>query len=228
MSPWFIDKNIGIQRFKNDASLSEAEVATIVSWVDTGAVEGDRADMPDQRVFPDSGGWGIGKPDLVVTQEVPFKMYAAGSDCWETFTVDAGLTEDRWIRAVQLKPGNPKIVHHLRFPRSAGRSQPCRGSKRGRSAGSVLTGADTFGRGRTAGRRRKQRRQRRWRKYRGPAAGLVTFAPLESVLVDGKASTRVRFSEPGEYTLQAAVDDGSLYVGTYCCWINAEATVKVE
>jgi hypothetical protein len=113
MPPWFIDKNIGVQKFKNDGSLSEAEIATIVKWVDAGAAEGNRADMPPQRTFPDSGGWGIGQPDLVVAQEKPFKMYAAGSDWWETFTVDAGLAEDRWIKAVQLKPGNPKIVHHF-------------------------------------------------------------------------------------------------------------------
>jgi hypothetical protein len=113
MPPWFIDKNVGIQKFKNDGSLTDAEVATLVTWVDAGAPEGNRADIPEQRAFPDSGGWGIGKPDLIVSQETPFKMYAAGSDWWETFTVDAGATEDRWIKAVQLKPGNAKIVHHF-------------------------------------------------------------------------------------------------------------------
>jgi hypothetical protein len=68
----------------------------------------------------------------------------------------------------------------------------------------------------------------RWRKYRGPETGTVTFTPVASPLADGKASTKVTFSEPGEYTLQAVVDDGSLYVGTYCCWINAEVKVKVQ
>jgi hypothetical protein len=68
----------------------------------------------------------------------------------------------------------------------------------------------------------------RWRKYRGPTGGTVTFAPSTSPVTDGKASTKVTFSEPGEYVLQAVVDDGSLYVGTYCCWINAEATVTVR
>jgi hypothetical protein len=68
----------------------------------------------------------------------------------------------------------------------------------------------------------------RWRKYRGPVAGHVTFAPSAAPLVDGKATTKVRFSEPGEYVLQAVVDDGSLLVGTYCCWINAEVKVTVK
>jgi len=48
-----------------------------------------------------------------VTMEKPFTMYAAGSDWWETLSADTGLTEDRWIKAVQLKPGNPKVVHHF-------------------------------------------------------------------------------------------------------------------
>jgi hypothetical protein len=112
MPPWFIDKNIGIQQYKNDWSLSDAQVDTIVKWVDAGAPEGSAADMPAPKLFPTDDGWNIGKPDLVVTQEKPFKMYAQGSDWWETFTVDTGLTEDRWVRAVQLKPGNRRIVHH--------------------------------------------------------------------------------------------------------------------
>lgn len=80
MPPWFIDRTIGIQQYKNDASLTEAEIATIVQWADGGAREGNSADMPAAKTFPDSKGWNIGTPDLVVTQEEPFKMYAAGSD----------------------------------------------------------------------------------------------------------------------------------------------------
>jgi len=80
MPPWFIDKSIGLQQFKNDGSLSDAEIATIINWVDAGAPEGSIADMPAQRAFPDNAGWGIGKPDLVVTMEKSFTMYAAGSD----------------------------------------------------------------------------------------------------------------------------------------------------
>jgi mono/diheme cytochrome c family protein len=117
MPPWAIDRSTGIQRFKNDRSLSETEIATIVRWVDAGAPEGSRADMPKppepSTVAASSDGWLIGKPDLVVMQKEPFKMYAAGSDWWETFAVDTGLTEDRWIKTVQMRPGNAKIVHHF-------------------------------------------------------------------------------------------------------------------
>ena len=68
----------------------------------------------------------------------------------------------------------------------------------------------------------------RWRKFRGPANGRATFVPPASALVDGRASSEVSFSEPGQYLIQGVVDDGSLYVGTYCCWIGTEATVVVQ
>jgi hypothetical protein len=68
----------------------------------------------------------------------------------------------------------------------------------------------------------------RWRKYRGPSTGRVTFAPASGPLVDGKGATTVAFSEPGEYVLQGVVDDGSLLVGTYCCWVSAEVRVTVR
>ena len=68
----------------------------------------------------------------------------------------------------------------------------------------------------------------RWRKYRGPAAGLVTFSPAGGPLPDWKGDTKVTFTEPGEYVLQAVVDDGSLLTGTYCCWVNTEVRVTVK
>jgi hypothetical protein len=68
----------------------------------------------------------------------------------------------------------------------------------------------------------------RWRKFRGPVTGKVTFSPAAGPLVDGKASTKAAFSEPGEYIIQAIVDDGSLLSGTYCCWVNTELRVTVK
>jgi hypothetical protein len=68
----------------------------------------------------------------------------------------------------------------------------------------------------------------RWRKYRGPVNGKVTFSPSASRLVNGTATSDVTFSAPGEYILQAVVDDGSLFVGTYCCWVNTEAKITVR
>src|SRR5437870_6502143 len=66
MPPWFLDKRIGIQHFKNDRSLSDEEIAIIVRWVDSGAPQGDPANMPPMPAFGDSKAWAIGTPDLVV------------------------------------------------------------------------------------------------------------------------------------------------------------------
>src|SRR5262252_1771131 len=67
MPPWHIDKTQGIQHYKNDRSLSDADIATIVNWVDAGALEGDRNDLPRPVQFKDHDEWTIGKPDLIVT-----------------------------------------------------------------------------------------------------------------------------------------------------------------
>src|SRR5215471_18028181 len=67
MPPWYIDRHIGITKFKDDPSLTDAEIATIAKWVDAGAPQGNAADMPKPRVFADVDKWHIGKPDMVVS-----------------------------------------------------------------------------------------------------------------------------------------------------------------
>lgn len=114
MPPWHIDKTIGIQTFKDDYSLSDAEIDTIVRWVDAGAPQGDPKDLPKPRDFSDDDKWHIGKPDLVVTSK-PFTVPASGPDLFPNIVVDPGLTEDRYIKAIEVKP-TPKakpVVHHL-------------------------------------------------------------------------------------------------------------------
>ena len=66
MPPWFIEKNIGVQKFKDDPSLSDDEIAVIAAWVDGGARRGNPADMPPPRQFAAKGAWTLGTPDLVV------------------------------------------------------------------------------------------------------------------------------------------------------------------
>ena len=66
MPPWYVEKNIGIQQFQNDPSLSDDEIAKIGKWVDAGAPRGNPADMPPPRVFADNKAWAIGTPDLIV------------------------------------------------------------------------------------------------------------------------------------------------------------------
>jgi len=103
MPPWFIERNIGIQRFKDDPSLSEEEIAKIARWVDNGAPEGDPADMPPLRVFLDGDEWQIGQPDLIVTS-APIEVPALAPDWWgNAGAVPIELTEDRYVSAVEYR-----------------------------------------------------------------------------------------------------------------------------
>ena len=114
MPPWHVDRTIGIRKFKDDPSLSDEEVATIVAWVDGGAPRGNPADMPKPRVFEDTDKWHIGKPDLIVALPKENVIEAEASDWWADFVAESGLTEDRYIKAVEAKPGPgaSRVVHH--------------------------------------------------------------------------------------------------------------------
>jgi hypothetical protein len=113
MPPWFIDKTVGIQGFKNDPSLTDAEVDTIIRWVDGGGPAGNSAHLPKAAEWPDDEAWTIGTPDLIVSSP-PHKMYARGPDVWLDFLVETKLKEDRYIRSIETKPskGGRRIVHH--------------------------------------------------------------------------------------------------------------------
>ena len=113
MPPWHIDRNIGIQEFKNDPALSDEEINTIVKWVDSGAVQGSPADMPPPREFDVHGAWriGDGEPDFIVTSP-PHTVPAEAGDWWGDYIVPSGLTEDRYIKAIQTKAGDLRVVHH--------------------------------------------------------------------------------------------------------------------
>ncbi|MCY4601478.1 MAG: hypothetical protein OXF27_16340 [Acidobacteria bacterium] len=104
MPPWFVDKNIGIQRFKDDPSLSDAEIATIAAWADAGAPQGDPADLPPPREWTDRGKWSIGTPDLVVSSPVS-TVEALAPDWYGMVNPPSptGLTADRWIKAVEIR-----------------------------------------------------------------------------------------------------------------------------
>ncbi len=115
MPPWFVDRTIGINRFKNDISLTDQEIATIGKWVDAGAPRGNPADMPPPAQFPDVTAWQIPNPDLVVTTDEARVVPATGPDWWGNIvTADAVTTEDRWIKSVEVKPVQGfKAVHHI-------------------------------------------------------------------------------------------------------------------
>ena len=114
MPPWHIDRNIGIQKFKDDPSLSDAEIQTVAKWVDAGAPRGNPSDLPPAPTFASNNEWQIGKPDLIVRYPV-YKMPAASPDHFGSLYTKLDLTEDRYIKAVETRPvgeKSRKVVHH--------------------------------------------------------------------------------------------------------------------
>ena len=118
MPPWHIDKTVGIQHFDNDRSLSDEQVDTIVRWVDGGAPKGDLKDMPAPVKWADDAGWNFkdkfGEPDLFVKSPA-YHMPAHAQDAWYKPVVPTGLTEARWVRAIEIRPSTIKgrrITHH--------------------------------------------------------------------------------------------------------------------
>ena len=118
MPPWHMSKTTGIQKFVNDISLTTEQIDTIVRWVDAGAPLGDPDDLPPTREWPSGERWRVGSllgrdPDLIVTS-TPWTQPAEGQDQWWQPVVDSGMTEDRWIKAVEVRPTieGRRIVHH--------------------------------------------------------------------------------------------------------------------
>lgn len=102
MPPWYVEKNVGIQHFKDDPSLNDAEIAAISTWARSGAPKGNPADAPEPLVFDDSIKWRLGEPDLIVETE-PFFMEAGRPDWWgELPRIKTGLTEDRYVKSVEI------------------------------------------------------------------------------------------------------------------------------
>ena len=107
--PWGADPAYGT--FKNDPRLTDQEVDTIVAWIDGGAPKGDEKDLPARPEFVD--GWTIGPPDAVFTMEEEFDIPASGTIPYKYFTVPTHLTEDKWIQAIEIRPGARSHVHHV-------------------------------------------------------------------------------------------------------------------
>ena len=102
MPPWYMEKNIGIQHYKNDTSLSDEEIAAISFWARSGAPEGNPADAPTPLVFDDSVKWALGEPDLIFRTE-DFTKEAGTPDWWgELPVVPVGLDEDRYVKSVEI------------------------------------------------------------------------------------------------------------------------------
>src|SRR5579872_868243 len=119
MPPWHLDKTVGIQHFSNDRSLSDDQIAVIVKWVDAGSPKGDMKDMPAPLQWGDEEGWKLakefGQPGLVLKSD-DYTMPAHGQDVWFKPLTEVPITEARWVRAVEMRPGTVqgrKIMHHV-------------------------------------------------------------------------------------------------------------------
>ena len=110
MPPWHADPAHG--DFSNDVRLSEEQIELVSTWVENGAPEGDPAALPPTREFVE--GWQIPSPDQVVyMSDRPFVIPAEGQVEYQWFTVDPGFQEDKWIKLIEARPGNPAVVHHV-------------------------------------------------------------------------------------------------------------------
>jgi hypothetical protein len=108
MPPWFMDPQYD-RHFSDVRRLSEADVKTLTAWADGGAPEGDPKDKPSPLTFQD--GWNL-KPDVVIEMPHEFHVPPSGAVEYQYTLVDYTFTEDTWIAAAEMRPGNSQVVHH--------------------------------------------------------------------------------------------------------------------
>jgi hypothetical protein len=109
MPPWHADADHGV--FANDRRLSDRDRETIIAWADGGAPQGDPKDLPPAPAFVD--GWVIGKPDAILTMAKPYPVPAAGTIEYQYVEVPTNFSEDKWIQAIEVRPGTRAVVHHV-------------------------------------------------------------------------------------------------------------------
>lgn len=111
MPPWHAER--GHAEFIGERGLTDAQIATIDTWVKTGMPQGDVKKMPTLPQFTE--GWQLGKPDLILEMKTGFDLPASGPDVFRNFVLPTNLTEDKWVRAVELRPSARKVMHHALF-----------------------------------------------------------------------------------------------------------------
>ena len=109
MPPWHADPAYG--EYLNDRRLTARDRDTITKWVGAGAPEGDPKDLPPLPTFAD--GWMIGQPDVVLSMQEDYKIPATGTLEYKYFDVPTNFTEDRYVQALEVRPGNRAVVHHV-------------------------------------------------------------------------------------------------------------------
>ncbi len=108
MPPWLPESGYG--EFEGERRLSAVELRTIQDWVQQGSRAGSPSDAPPTPVF--TTGWQLGVPDLVVEAPKPFQLRADGPDEFWNFVLPLPISSTRWVKAVEIRPGNPRVFHH--------------------------------------------------------------------------------------------------------------------
>jgi len=111
MPPWHPAEQA--DGFRQNRRLSQEDRELFSRWIATGKQKGDLARLPRPKTYPD--GWNLGKPDLVVTMPEPFEIPASGRDLYRFFVLPIDLPEDRWVKAVEMRPTSRAVVHHALF-----------------------------------------------------------------------------------------------------------------
>jgi hypothetical protein len=110
MPPWSPDPKYG--EFTNDHRLAQNDIDTVVAWVDQGAKEGNPKDLPAKPEFT-TGGWEIGKPDVVLQMQEEYTINPNDPDNYINFFIPTNFKEDVWVQAAEIQPTNRRIVHHV-------------------------------------------------------------------------------------------------------------------
>jgi mono/diheme cytochrome c family protein len=108
MPPWHADSH---GEFRDERKLTPEQIATIREWVAAGSPEGSPSAVPAPPKFPQ--GWSLGKPDLTLEPTKAYTLAAEGGDVYRCFVIPSGQTEDRYVAAIEVRPGNAKVVHHV-------------------------------------------------------------------------------------------------------------------
>ena len=111
MPPWHAESSD--YSFADERRLKQVEIDTIQNWVESGMAEGDPTRLPKMPDFPE--GWQLGTPDLVVKMSEGFTVPADGPDIYRNFVIPLNLKQDKWVKAVEFRPGAPAVVHHSLF-----------------------------------------------------------------------------------------------------------------
>ncbi|GAG43895.1 unnamed protein product, partial [marine sediment metagenome] len=109
MPPWLPKQGHG--EFAHERRLNDEQLEQIRRWVEAGAPEGDLADLPEPPQWAE--GWQLGEPDLVVTMPEPYLLQAEGVDVFRNFVLPVPISKTHYVKAVEFRPGNPRVVHHL-------------------------------------------------------------------------------------------------------------------